>query len=187
MNKIIIIVALIVIVAIVVGVVVLMTTSSISSEGKEEQTSDNINSSPPVGTPAEYANEQNIPTQPDSGTPPISPPPTVSCPVVDRQTSVSVCSGYVYENDSDCNAQCGQCSNKIKLVTDNSNGGKTNPCSVARTSPVYIGCGYGYFDKASFDKQCGKLSSTGKWIGDSLPKSPASYIRYSSRNNFMSY
>jgi len=196
MNKIIIIVAIIVIVAIVIGVVVMTTKTPETIPTQPPSSSTTIEPAPSVGTPSSYANSKeanNIPVT-SGGLPPIPQPPVqttqpeVQCSVIDRQTSVSVgCGDYVYGSDSDCNAQCGQCSNKIKIVTDNSSGGKTSPCSVSRLSPVYIGCGYGYFDKSQFDKQCGQLSKTGKWIGDSLPKMPASYIRYSSRNNFMSY
>ena len=94
-----------------------------------------------------------------------------SCPVVDRQTEVSTCyNQWVYGSNSDCQAQCGNCSSKIKLVTDSSSGGKINPCTMPRGSPVYVGCGYGYFDQNSFNQQCGSrnLQYVGKWIGDSI-------------------
>jgi hypothetical protein len=94
-----------------------------------------------------------------------------TCAVSDRQTDVSTCHNqWVYGSSSDCQAQCGNCGNKIKLVTDNSEGGKMNPCTMPRGSPVYVGCGYGYFDQNSFNQQCGSknLQYVGKWIGDQI-------------------
>ena len=180
-----------VVVAVIVAVVLMSSSSTPApapvSGAKSPAPAPASKSPAPSSSPAPAAKSPS-PSSSPSPSPAPAPAPAPNCPIVDRQTSVSVgCGGYVYALDQDCSNQCGQCSNKIKLVTDDSNGGKINPCSVARSSPVYLGCGYGYFDKGQFDKQCGQLSGTGKWIGDSLPKNPASYIRVSQRNNYMHY
>ena len=76
--------------------------------------------------------------------------------------------GYLYQSKSDCDAQCGSCTDGPQWIPNtstpsNTGGSNTSStpesCRVKRLDKIYVGCGYGYETAAQRAAQCGAEDS----------------------------
>lgn len=167
MNKIIIIVAIIVIVAIVIGTIVMTTKTPETIPTQPPSSSTGVVPAPSVGTSPSYANAKEaneIPLR-ASGTPPIV--PTNPCSSYDdNSTNVS------QECYSEIWKQAG-CTNNATSVSNYNWAKGQSKATLINDSKAWA-----TMTDDNHRKGC---------YGDNKSSWPASYIRYSSRNNFMSY
>jgi len=93
-----------------------------------------------------------------------------TCGIKREQKVYSGC-GYTYQWENNCKIECGNCKAEPFIPIEKPDcETSTYPeqchctCGIRRTQEVYTGCGYVYQSKANRDLECGKKSTTSKFI-----------------------